>query len=340
MSLRSGFSYAGILEEIFPANVYKNYSIQNETLSFDEFWMLEAYKEAKKGIGFCSPNPAVGCVIIKNGIEISRGFTQSYGNEHAKKNAIDKVYNKEILNGATIYVTLEPCCHHGKQPSCANLLVKYKIKKCVIGIIDPNPKVCGQGIDFLKLNGIEVIHGILKTELQSWYLPFIIHTLQKRPAIIAKWAQSLNGLLANDSMESKWISGSLSKYYTHFLRQKYDAIIIAKNTLLLDTPELTARDEKSYALHQPIRIVYDPNLDLLECSEELWIKLNQKFFTNVSKIILLCKSKLLKELSADRYESLMRTNNIKFLFLNEDEIKIKNIIHAFSKIECVSFIGK
>ena len=156
MSLRFGFSHAGILEEILPNIFNQNYSINKDLLTLDECWMLEAYKEGMKGIGFASPNPAVGCVIVKNGIEISRGHTQEYGKEHAEKNALDKIVDKNLLKGSTLYVTLEPCCHHGKQPPCTDLLIKYGIKKCVIGMIDPNPKVCGKGIELLSLNGIEV----------------------------------------------------------------------------------------------------------------------------------------------------------------------------------------
>src|SRR6185312_8599406 len=162
MSLRFGFSHAGILDEILPNIFNQNYSINKAILTPDEYWMLEAYKEAMKGIGFASPNPAVGCVIVKNGAEISRGYTQEYGKEHAEKNAIDKIIDKDILKDSTLYVTLEPCCHHGKQPPCTELFIKYNIKKCVIGMIDPNPKVYGKGIELLSLNGIEVKYGVLE----------------------------------------------------------------------------------------------------------------------------------------------------------------------------------
>ncbi len=218
----------------------------------DIFYMKKALSLAKKGKGKVEPNPMVGVVIVKNGKIIGEGWHQKYGFAHAEVNAINNA--TESLGNSTMYVNLEPCSHFGKTPPCADLIIQKKIKRVVIGMVDPNEKVKGQGIAKLKKAGIEVVCGVLEKEAQKLNEVFLKNINQKLPFITLKSAMSLDGKIACENGNSKWISNEKSRNYVHKLRRENDAIMVGINTVLKDNPQLTCRIKNG---RNPIRIVVD-----------------------------------------------------------------------------------
>lgn len=221
----------------------------------DEYYMNMALQLAKKGAGHVNPNPLVGAVIVKNGNVIGKGYHKKYGELHAERNAIKSL--TESAEGATIYVTLEPCCHYGKTPPCTEAIVQNKIKKVVIGSDDPNPLVRGKGIKYLKEHGIEVIKGVMKKECDEINKIFFHYILTKTPYVMMKYAMTLDGKIACVTGESKWISGEESREDTMKDRNRFNAIMVGVNTVIKDNPFLTCRIEDGV---NPIRIICDTNL--------------------------------------------------------------------------------
>lgn len=160
-------------------------------------YMQRCIELARNGLGNVAPNPMVGCVIVSNGMIIGEGYHRKYGKAHAEVNAINSVKDKENLKTATLFVNLEPCCYHGKTPPCTDLIIRYKIPNVVIGCTDPTPKVSGKGIEQLKGAGCKVTHGILEEECKELNRRFFIFNEKKRPYIILKWAQTLDGFIAH-----------------------------------------------------------------------------------------------------------------------------------------------
>lgn len=222
-------------------------------------YMLRAFELARLGIGNTSPNPMVGCVIVYGDRIIGEGFHQKCGAPHAEVNAINDVKEKELLKKATVYVSLEPCSHHGKTPPCAESLVKHCVKKVVIANVDPNPLVAGKGINILKNAGIEVTTGIMAEEGLELNKRFFKSIQQKRPFIILKWAQTSDGFIARGNFDSKWISNKYSRKLVHKWRSEEDSILVGKNTAKYDDPTLSVRD---WIGNDPLRIVMDHNLVL------------------------------------------------------------------------------
>lgn len=227
-------------------------------LKSDEFYMLKAIKEAYKGLGKTSPNPAVGAVIVDphTGKIIAKGYHKKFGNAHAEREALRKAGN--LAKGAYLYVTLEPCCHHGKTPPCTDAIIASGIKRVICGIRDPNPIACN-GLSILQAKGIEVKTGVLSDKVKYLTRFFLSYILRKRPWIMIKVAQSLDGRIAVSSGDSKWISGGKALVFAHKLRAIADAIVVGKNTVLKDDPELTTRLVKG---KNPLRIVLDTHLTL------------------------------------------------------------------------------
>lgn len=225
----------------------------------DKDYMKLAIELAKKGEGKTSPNPVVGAVIVKNGVIIGTGYHEKYGQLHAERNAINNAKeNKSIsLEGSTMYVTLEPCCHHGKTPPCTDAIIENKIKKVVIGSLDPNPKVRGKGINILKENGIEVEVGVLKEETDELNEIFFNYIENKNPFVLLKYAMTMDGKIATYTRKSKWISSEKSREDAHRLRNKYSAIMVGVGTVITDNPKLTSRIENST---NPIRVICDSYL--------------------------------------------------------------------------------
>ena len=241
-------------------------------------YIKQAIQLAKKGIGFVNPNPLVGAIIVKNGKIISEGYHQKFGEAHAEINAINSA--KESLEGATMYVTLEPCSHYGKTPPCAIAITQTKITKVVIGMLDPNPLVAGRGVKILKENNIEVEVGFCKDELIELNEIFLHYIANKTPFITLKTAMSLDGKISTYSGDSKWISNEKSREYVHQLRQKNSGILVGVDTVIADNPTLNTRLKNQNCSH-PIRIVLDST-----CRIPLDSKLLNS--TEISETIIAC----------------------------------------------------
>ncbi len=219
---------------------------------------------ARRGAGKVAPNPMVGAVIVCNNKVIGEGYHEKYGESHAEVNAINSVSNVELLKESTIYVTLEPCAHHGLTPPCSDLIVEKKIKRVVIGTIDPFAKVAGKGIEKLKKAGIEVETGVLEKECSELNKRFFTFHEKKRPFIILKWAETLDGFIdierkEIDFGEPTWITGEKALNRVHEIRAVEDAILIGTNTALKDNPSLTVRRCTG---RNPVRAVIDRKLRL------------------------------------------------------------------------------
>lgn len=219
---------------------------------------------ALNGLGSTYPNPLVGCVIVIDGEIIGEGWHQKAGGPHAEVNAINSVKDDAMLSEATLYVNLEPCSHYGRTPPCSDLIIRKKIKKVVIGVVDSNEKVSGKGIDRLEKNGVEVVSGILEKECREINRRFFTFHEKHRPYIILKWAQSSDAYIFPDPKMVKkggpvWISNPYSRQRVHEWRSQEASILVGKNTVLQDNPRLSTRDFKG----QPItRMVIDRNLSI------------------------------------------------------------------------------
>jgi len=216
---------------------------------------------AERALGTTAPNPAVGCVIVAENRVVGRGWTQMGGRPHAETMALAEA--GEAARGATAYVTLEPCAHHGQTPPCANALVEAGVARVVVAVEDPDPRVSGKGIAMLRAAGIEVETGVLEKEATELNAGFFLRVKENRPLVTLKIAQSLDGKTATVSGQSKWITGPEARRFGHLLRAKNDAILIGIETALADDPELTCRlsglEDRS-----PVRIVLDTRLRLSE----------------------------------------------------------------------------
>ena len=231
----------------------------------DEICMQRCLELASLGNGTVSPNPMVGCVIVQDQKVIGEGYHRKFGEAHAEVNAINDVLQKygddarAMLASATVYVNLEPCAHFGKTPPCADLLIRHKVKKVVIGNRDPFSDVDGKGMEKLKNAGIEVVSGILATECSHLNRRFFTRIKQQRPYIILKWATTANGFFAPKNTVQQWISSPLSKKLVHKWRTEEDAILIGKQTALSDNPQLSSRE---WTGKNPVRILIDRNLQV------------------------------------------------------------------------------
>jgi diaminohydroxyphosphoribosylaminopyrimidine deaminase/5-amino-6-(5-phosphoribosylamino)uracil reductase len=208
----------------------------------DVLFLREALWLARKGFGATSPNPLVGAVLVKNGKIIGRGWHRRAGLPHAEIEALrDAQKRGHNSKGATLYVTLEPCCTHGRTPPCTDAIISAGIKKVVVGATDPNPQHAGKGFEILQRAGIEAIHGILAddcTKLNEAFNHWIVH---RTPFVTVKAAMTLDGKIATASGESKWITGEKARAHGMKLRQGVDAILVGVNTILADNPSLTVR---------------------------------------------------------------------------------------------------
>ena len=217
---------------------------------------------ALKGFPLAFPNPMVGCVIVHNDSIIGQGYHKQCGSHHAEVNAIASIENKELLEQSTLYVSLEPCAHFGKTPPCADLIVKSKIPRVVIGSLDTFSKVNGKGIQLLKEAGIDVVTNILEKECRAINNRFFTFHEKKRPYVILKWAQTSDGFIAPlNQKEPLWISSPESKKLVHQWRSQEQAILVGRKTAELDNPLLTTREVEG---KNPIRIVLDRELSLIK----------------------------------------------------------------------------
>jgi len=221
----------------------------------DEYYMQLALKLARKGKGHVSPNPLVGAVIVKNGRIIGQGYHQRYGGNHAEVNAI--IHASANVAGATLYVTLEPCCHEGKTPPCVENIIKNKLGKVVIGSIDSNPLVSCRGMNYLQSQGIEVKTGVLENECRKLNEIFFHYMETGMPFVTVKYAQTLDGRIAAANGQSQWISSEAARKFAHQLRAGHDAVLVGMGTVIQDNPELTVRHVRG---RNPLRVIVDSGL--------------------------------------------------------------------------------
>lgn len=224
--------------------------------------MRRCIELARNGTGHTSPNPMVGCVIVRDGAIVGEGYHHRAGEPHAEVNAVASVENAEILQDSTLYVNLEPCSHWGKTPPCADLIVSRGIPRVVVGMRDPFAAVSGNGIRRLREAGVEVTVGVLEEECRELNRRFITYHIEKRPYITLKWAQTADGYLDNNrpaTAPAAWMTGPAARTWVHRLRAEADAILTGTNTIERDNPSLTVRESGG---KNPLRVVLDRSLRL------------------------------------------------------------------------------
>lgn len=257
----------------------------------DKKYMLRCLELAAKGLGYVKSNPLVGCLIVKNGEIISEGYHHAFGMPHAERVAIDKLDDKTQINGSTIYVNLEPCSHYGKTPPCAPYVAKMSPRRVVISDIDPNPLVNNQGIKILQDAGIQVDIGICSLENRKLNKRFFTFIEKKRPYIILKWAQTLDGFIAEKNQNCiKWISNAATRQIVHKWRAEEMAILVGAGTVRCDDPQLTTRH---WYGDNPIRMVVTDSGKL---------PLNAKIFDDQAKTILFYKNILYTNINGDKID--------------------------------------
>lgn len=222
-----------------------------------EEYMRRALELARKGEGHTSPNPMVGCVVVKDGRIISEGYHEKYGEFHAERNALTRC--TEDTTGADLYVTLEPCCHQGKTPPCTDIIIEKKIARVFVGSMDSNPLVAGKGVQILREHGIYVEIGILEEECLKLNEVFYHYITTKTPFVVMKYAMTLDGKIACATGDSKWVTGEIARAQVHRMRGRYRGIMVGIGTVLADDPMLNCRVEGGV---DPVRIICDSNLHI------------------------------------------------------------------------------
>jgi diaminohydroxyphosphoribosylaminopyrimidine deaminase/5-amino-6-(5-phosphoribosylamino)uracil reductase len=230
--------------------------------------MRQALALARRGLGKTSPNPMVGAVIVKEGRVIARGYHRRFGADHAEVDALK--HAQEDVAGSTLYVTLEPCRHFGKTPPCTDAIIKSKIGKVVIAMLDPDPHMRGESVKLLNQKGIKTVVGVLEDEARALNEKYVKHRTAGVPYVTLKWAQTLDGRIATAQGKSRWIASPSSLKLAHQLRAAHDAILVGVDTVLKDDPELTVRLVKG---RNPLRVILDSHLR---------IPLDAKVLTNQS----------------------------------------------------------
>ena len=288
-------------------------------------YMRMAIELAKKGAGGVNPNPMVGAVVVKNGEVIGRGYHKFFGGPHAEVYALEEA-GKEA-EGATIYVTLEPCSHYGKTPPCAKKIIDMGIKKCFIGSSDPNPKVAGKGVAMLKEAGIEVVENVLKEECDEINQVFFKYIKTRVPYLFVKCGITLDGKIALSNGISKWITNSIAREKVQYYRNKFMGIMVGINTVLTDNPSLTARIENGV---NPFRIIVDPNLQIDEDCKV--VKNNED-----EKTVIITSQKNLFTEDAENTEiqikqkRLAEENKVKFIFIDGEKFSFRKMLEEIGK---------
>lgn len=293
----------------------------------DEKYMARAIELAKRGIGGVNPNPLVGAVIVKDAKIIGEGWHKKFGGPHAEVWALNEA--GENAEGATIYVTLEPCSHQGKTPPCAKRIVESGIKRCVVACIDPNPLVAGKGIKIMEDAGIEVELGVLEKEAKDVNKIFLKYIENKIPYLFLKCGITLDGKIATRSGKSKWITNEIAREKVQFLRTKFMAIMVGINTVLKDNPSLDSRlDEEKSGIEKrnPFRVVIDPNLES---------PIEAKFLNfNDGKAIIITSNDNKGLEKIEKYKNL----GTRFIFLEGKIFKMEDILKELGKLEIDSVL--
>ena len=293
--------------------------------NINEKYMRMAIELAKKGAGGVNPNPMVGAVVVKNGEVIGRGYHNFFGGPHAEVYALEEAGRD--AEGATIYVTLEPCSHYGKTPPCAKKIIDMGIKKCFIGSSDPNPKVAGRGVAMLKEAGIEVVENVLKEECDEVNQVFFKYIKTKIPYLFVKCGITLDGKIALSNGISKWITNSIAREKVQYYRNKFMGIMVGINTVLTDNPSLTARIENGV---NPFRIIVDPNLQIDENCKV--VKNNED-----EKTVIITSQKNLFTEDAENTEiqikqkRLAEENKVKFIFIDGEKFSFRKMLEEIGK---------
>lgn len=288
----------------------------------DEKYMWRALELSLKAMGYTSPNPMVGCVIVKNGIIIGEGYHEKYGGLHAERNALANC--KESPEDATLYVTLEPCCHYGKTPPCTEAIIQNKIKKVVIACLDPNPLVAGKGCEILKGYGIEIVTGVLEKECQKTNEVFMHYIKKKKPFIATKYAMTLDGKIASYTGDSKWVTGEQAREHVQGLRKYYKGIMVGIGTVLADDPMLNCRLEKSV---DPVRII---------CDSKMQIPLDSQIVRtakDIPTIVAACR-----QYANSKKLTALQEKNVEVIFLEGEEVDLHQLLSILGKKQIDSIL--
>ena len=232
----------------------------------DSYFMAMALGLAENGLGFTSPNPMVGCVVVKDEMVVGKGWHEKAGKPHAEVNAIDDAYGH--TQGATLYVTLEPCNHTGRTPPCTEKILAAGVTRVVVAMEDPNPDVKGGGIERLRQAGVEVKTGVLEDRARKLNESFVHYITTKRPFVTVKYASTLDGQIATKTGDSKWVTGEAARGHVHELRHMSDAILVGVKTVIADDPSLTTRRE-GVPGKDPVRVILDGRLSIPENAKVL-----------------------------------------------------------------------
>lgn len=290
-----------------------------------EYYMKRAIELAKTATGYTHPNPLVGCVVVKDGRIISEACHERYGEYHAERNALTRC--TQDTKGAELYVTLEPCCHHGKTPPCTDIIIEKGISKVYVGSDDPNPKVAGKGYEILREHGIEVETGILEEECLKMNEIFFHYITTGKPFIAMKYAMTMDGKIATYSGSSQWITGEKTREHVHYLRKKYCGIMVGIGTVLADNPMLNCRIEDGV---NPIRII---------CDTSLQIPIDSAIVESSNEIdtIVACDKTILQSEKAET----LRSKNIKVIGISTDtlgHIRLDELIDILGQNEKIDSI--
>ena len=293
--------------------------------NINEKYMRMAIELAKKGAGAVNPNPMVGAVVVKNEEVIGEGYHKFFGGPHAEVYALEDA-GKEA-EGATIYVTLEPCSHYGKTPPCAKKIIDMGIKKCFIGSSDPNPKVAGKGVAMLKEAGIEVVENVLKEECDEINQVFFKYIKTKIPYLFVKCGITLDGKIALSNGISKWITNSIAREKVQFYRNKFMGIMVGINTVLTDNPSLTARVENGV---NPFRIIVDPCLKIDGNCKVVKNNEDEKTVIITSQKNLFVEDTENTEIQI-KQKKLCKENKIKFIFIEGEKFSFLKMLEEIGK---------
>jgi diaminohydroxyphosphoribosylaminopyrimidine deaminase / 5-amino-6-(5-phosphoribosylamino)uracil reductase len=239
----------------------------SESFSDHALWMQRCLTLARQAIGRTAPNPMVGCVIVKDGLVVGEGFHPKAGEPHAEVFALREAGDRAM--GATLYVNLEPCNHYGRTPPCSEAVVNAQLARVVVGMVDPDPRVAGGGIERLRQAGIEVIVGVEEQACQDLNEAFVHRVTYHQPFGILKYAMTLDGKIATTSGHSAWITSEAARTYVHHLRAQCGAVIVGTNTVNRDDPQLTSHQTHNTAIPNPIRVVMSRSLQLPRAAK-LW----------------------------------------------------------------------
>lgn len=297
----------------------------NTDKTLDIKYMKKALYLALKGAGYVSPNPMVGAVLVKDNLVVATGYHQRYGEAHAERIALDKA--GPLAKDATLYVTLEPCCHYGKTPPCTDAIIEAGVKRVVVAMRDPNPLV-SESENILKASGIEVTYGVLEKEAKTLNQQFIKNIKYRRPYVTLKLATTLDGKIADRFYNSKWLTNEKSREYVHQLRFEHDAILVGAGTVCSDNPTLTVRHSKKKL--NWTKIIVDPFLQVPPTA---------KIFESKDKVVFVTQDPTtINQAEKDEFKKklkLLSATGCDFIFLalKEAGFNIKTILKELSDLK-------